>query len=149
MGLFKDCGCGCNGRKQEEKFITSLISGLTFFIVANPETFRLVRRILGSWVATPNGCPSTLGLIVHMVVFILIVWGMMNIKKEGGRLSKKAASGCGCGSKKGTKTVMAAPPQMVEAPNPEPGFAETQIELTDSGRTLEPHGLDSAGTLFD
>lgn len=149
MGLFKDCGCGCNGRKQEEKFITSLISGLTFFIVANPETFRLVRRILGSWVATPNGCPSTLGLIVHMVVFILIVWGMMNIKKEGGCPSKKAASGCGCGFKKGKKVVFAAPTEMVDAPDPEPGFAEPQIKLTDSGRTLEPKGLDSAGTLFD
>ena len=45
MGLFKDCGCGCNGRKQAEKLIISIISGLVFFIVANPETFRLVRRI--------------------------------------------------------------------------------------------------------
>jgi hypothetical protein len=84
MGLFKDCGCGCGGRKQQEKFIISVISGLTFFIVANPETFRLVRRVLGSWIATPTGCPSTLGLLVHTLVFILVVWGMMNIKKEGG-----------------------------------------------------------------
>ena len=36
MGIFKDCGCGCNGRKQEEKLITSIISGLTFFVIANP-----------------------------------------------------------------------------------------------------------------
>jgi hypothetical protein len=82
MGLFKDCGCGCNGKKQEEKLIISIISGLTFFIVANPETFRIVRRILGSWISTPTGCPSTLGLLVHTLVFILVVWGMMNIKKE-------------------------------------------------------------------
>jgi hypothetical protein len=89
MGLFKDCGCGCGGQKQQEKFIISVISGLTFFIVANPETFRLVRRVLGSWIATPTGCPSTLGLLVHTLVFILVVWGMMNIKKEGGCPSKK------------------------------------------------------------
>ena len=31
MGLFKDCGCGCNGKKQQDKLITSIISGLTFF----------------------------------------------------------------------------------------------------------------------
>ena len=94
LGLFKDCGCGCGGQKQEDKLIISIISGLTFFIVANPETFRLVRRVLGSWIATPTGCPSTLGLLVHTLVFILVVWGMMNIKKQGG----------GCGGKK-KKTV--------------------------------------------
>src|SRR5210317_1451502 len=82
MGLFKDCGCGCDGQKQQEKFITSLISGLTFFIIANPETFRLVRRVLGPGIATPNGCPSTVGLLVHSLVFILVVWGMMNVKKD-------------------------------------------------------------------
>tara|TARA_B000000477_G_scaffold121978_1_gene125346 strand:+ start:397 stop:804 length:408 start_codon:yes stop_codon:yes gene_type:complete len=82
MGLFKDCGCGCDGRKQQEKLINSIISGLTFFIIANPETFRLMRRVLGPRIATPTGCPSTTGLLLHSVVFILIVWGMMNIKNE-------------------------------------------------------------------
>ena len=57
MGFFKDCGCGCNGEKQQEKFMISVISGLTFFIVANPETFRLVRRVLGPRIATPTGAP--------------------------------------------------------------------------------------------
>ena len=81
MPLFKDCGCGCNGQKQQEKFTISVISGLTFFVIANPETFRVVRRLIGPGIATPNGCPSTLGLIVHSVVFILVVWAMMNVKK--------------------------------------------------------------------
>ena len=143
MGLFKDCGCGCNGRKQEEKLIISIISGLTFFIVANPETFRIVRAILGSWISTPTGCPSTLGLLVHTLVFILVVWGMMNIKKEG----KKKGCGCG-GAKKGTKVVVAPPAPMEEAPDPRPEFAERVIEVVDSGRMLEPAPIDSEGTLF-
>ncbi len=143
MGLFKDCGCGCNGRKQEEKLIISIISGLTFFIVANPETFRIVRAILGSWISTPTGCPSTLGLLVHTLVFILVVWGMMNIKKEG----KKTGCGCG-GAKKGTKVVVAPPAPMEEAPDPRPEFAERAIEVVDSGRMLEPAPIDSEGTLF-
>jgi hypothetical protein len=147
MGLFKDCGCGCNGKKQEEKFVTSLISGLTFFIVANPETFRLVRRILGSWVSTPTGCPSTAGLVVHMVVFVLIVWGMMNLKKEGG-IKKTPSCGCGGGAKKGTKTVVSAPPAMVDAPDAEPDFGESQIEFVDTGRELEPMDVSSDGVLF-
>ena len=147
MGLFKDCGCGCNGEKQQEKFIISIISGLTFFIIANPETFRLVRRVLGPRIATPTGCPSTLGLLVHTLVFILVVWGMMNIKKDG--VTKK---GCGCGEKKpvrkGEKVVVKPPVPMVEAPDPKPGFAEDQIELTDTGRNLVPMPVESDGTLF-
>ncbi len=148
MGLFKDCGCGCNGKKQQEKLIISIISGLTFFVVANPETFRIVRRILGSWISTPTGCPSTLGLLVHTLVFILVVWGMMNIKKEGGGCGcggKKKKSGCGCG----TKTIVAAPPSMADAPDPKPDFGEPQIELTNSGRTLEPMDVSSDGVLFN
>jgi hypothetical protein len=65
-----------------EKLMISIISALVFFIVANPETFKLVRRLLGSWVATPTGCPSMTGLVLHAAVFMLVVWGMMNIKRE-------------------------------------------------------------------
>ena len=129
MGLFKDCGCGCNGKKQEDKFIISIISGLTFFVIANPETFRLVRRVLGPSIATPNGCPSTFGLVVHTIVFTLIVWAMMNVKKEGG----KKKSGCGCGGKKGTKVVHSV--------EPDTDVDEPVIEL-------EPQGLHSEGTLY-
>ena len=82
MGLFKDCGCGCNGKKQQGKFTISLMSALLFFIIANPDTFRLMRSILGSWVSGPNGCPTMAGLILHTIVFMLIAWGMMNIKRE-------------------------------------------------------------------
>lgn len=82
MGVFKDCGCGCKGKKQFKKFILSLISALVFFIVASPETFIIVRRLFGQWVSSPNGCPSTYGLILHSVVFMLIVWFMMNINRE-------------------------------------------------------------------
>ena len=148
MGLFKDCGCGCNGEKQQEKFLISVISGLTFFIVANPETFRLVRRVLGPRIATPTGCPSTMGLLVHTLVFIFVVWGMMNIKKEG----KKKSGDCGCdkkGVKKGEKVVVKPPVLMVEAPDAEPGFAEPQIELTDTGRNLAPMSINSDGMLFN
>ena len=147
MGLFKDCGCGCNGKKQQEKFVTSLISGLTFFIVANPETFRLVRRVLGTWIATPTGCPSTTGLLVHTLVFVLIVWGMMNLKKEGG-VKKAPSCGCGGAAKKGTKTVVTAPPAMVDAPDAEPNFGEPQIDFVDTGRELEPMDVSSDGVLF-
>jgi hypothetical protein len=78
-----------------------------------------------------------------MVVFILIVWGMMNIKKD-----KKVVAGCGCNGTKGTKVVVPPPVSMAEAPDAKPGFAEPQMELTDSGRTLEPMPIESDGSLF-
>ena len=82
MGFFKDCGCGCNGQKQQEKFVISLISALIFFVIASPETFIIVRKIFGSWVSSPNGCPTLGGLTLHTIVFMLIIWGLMNIRKE-------------------------------------------------------------------
>ena len=82
MGLFKDCGCGCKGQKQQQKFMASLLGALIFFVIASPEAFRLVRGVAGKWVATPNGSPSPAGLLLHSIVFLLIIWGTMNIKKE-------------------------------------------------------------------
>lgn len=73
--------CRCE-KSQRNKLMISIISALVFFIVANPETFKLVRGLVGSWVATPTGCPSMTGLVLHAIVFMLVVWGMMNIKRE-------------------------------------------------------------------
>ena len=83
MGLFKDCGCGCNGKKQEKKFLISIMAALLFFIIANPSTFRVMRSILVKWVSIPTGCPSTGGLALHTIVYMLITWGLMNIRVEG------------------------------------------------------------------
>ena len=78
MGAFKDCGCGCDGKKQEKKFLISLMSATLFFIVANPQTFLVVRELLGDGIANAAGCPSTIGLLVHTLVFFLITWALMN-----------------------------------------------------------------------
>lgn len=83
MGIFSDCGCGCDGRKQEKKLFLSLMAALTFFIIASPETFRIMRKFLGKWVSSPTGCPTSNGLLLHTIVFMLVTWGLMNIKSEG------------------------------------------------------------------
>ena len=83
MGIFRPCNCGCAKDKLHKKIRASLLAALIFFVVANPQTYIVMRRLLGSRIATPNGNPTTLGLGVHAVVFMLITWGMMNIKKEG------------------------------------------------------------------
>ena len=78
MGMFKDCGCGCNGKKQEKKMMISLMSAVLFFIIANPRTFLVVRSLLGDGISNAAGCPTGFGLIVHAFVFFLITWGLMN-----------------------------------------------------------------------
>jgi hypothetical protein len=78
MGLFKDCGCGCDGKKQEKKMMISLMSAALFYIVANPQTFILVRSLLGNGIASAGGCPTGFGLLVHALVFFLVTWGIMN-----------------------------------------------------------------------
>jgi hypothetical protein len=82
-GLFKDCGCGCDGKKQEKKFLISIMAALLFFIIANPSTFRVMRSVVGKWVSSPTGCPSTGGLALHTTVYMLLTWGLMNIRVEG------------------------------------------------------------------
>lgn len=53
----------------------ALTLALLFFIVGNPMTYKLVDSLLGGLVgsiATPSGAPTTLGLIVHSIVFALV-----------------------------------------------------------------------------
>lgn len=134
--MFKDCGCGCDGGKAREKFLISVMSALIFFVIANPQTFILMRRLLGQWVAGPNGCPKFGGLILHTVVFMLIVWGIMLLKKEAPPAK----------AEKTEEILRVVPVPMKNAPLPLPGMEEEKIELVDSGFELE--GLDVTGA-FD
>ena len=66
-------------RISRKKFLTSAVAGLLFFIVANPETFMIVRKFLGNWIANQYGTPTMYGLLFHAFVFMIITWAMMNI----------------------------------------------------------------------
>lgn len=79
-----------------QKLELSLRSGLIFFFLANPETYKFMSKVLGKWVAT-NGCPSTEGVLLHTVVFVLIVFLFMKLgdrRKES--MCMKGGCGCGC-----------------------------------------------------
>ena len=134
MGLFKDCGCGCNGKKQEQKLLISIMSALVFFVIANPETFRVMRRVFGSWVSSPTGCPSTGGLALHTIVFMLVTWGMMNIKREEyAPFDSEEEIEEVVGPAPGPAPGPSAPPRMVDMPSPLPGMYEDQFQMIDSG----------------
>ena len=62
---------------QAKKINISLFSALLFFVVANPTTFKIVRKMLGDWVASPGGCPTTTGLFVHSIVYFGITLALM------------------------------------------------------------------------
>jgi len=64
-----------------EKMRISALSAAIFYIVANPNTFKLMARILGRWVADSSGCPSMTGLLLHTGVFVLIIYLTMNNRK--------------------------------------------------------------------
>jgi len=58
-----------------------------FFVVANPKTFKLTRSLAGSWVAAADGLPTTAGLLLHALVFVIVahfVWRLVWGKKKSG-----------------------------------------------------------------
>lgn len=73
-------GRTCECKSDLTKFKYSLYSALVFFFVANPETFKLTSQLFGPWVAGPSGCPSAGGLVLHMLVFLGIIFMLMKIK---------------------------------------------------------------------
>lgn len=146
--LFKDCGCGCNGKKQEKKFLIALMSALLFFVIANPTTFRIVRKIFGNWVSTPTGCPSTYGLLLHSLVYLLISWGMMNLKKDEKvkkvKKEKKEKKEKGEEKKEKEEETSKMVPKMVDMPMPEPDMSEEQYPVMDSGLYLDSYDTTDA-----
>ena len=69
---------------RDPKVMASLQAALLFLIVANPATYRLVQMIFGSLFKVANattGCPSAMGLLLHAVVFGLLSYGLMMLKR--------------------------------------------------------------------
>ncbi len=62
----------------------SFYSTLVFFLIANPETFKLTQRVFGGLfqVASDKGCPSTLGFFFHTLLFFLVIWGFMLFPRD-------------------------------------------------------------------
>ena len=57
----------------------SFYSTLVFFLIANPETYKVVQRALGSFltISDGEGCPSAGGFFLHTALFFLTMWGLM------------------------------------------------------------------------
>jgi hypothetical protein len=62
----------------------SFYSTLVFFLIANPETFKLMQRMLGGFfsIATDTGCHSTYGFFFHTLLFFFVLWGLMLFPRD-------------------------------------------------------------------
>lgn len=54
------------------KLSAAIVAGIMFFIISNPVVYKMVDQLVGGLlgpIASPSGCPTTWGLIVHSTVF--------------------------------------------------------------------------------
>lgn len=67
----------------ETKAKYSFYSALVFFLLANPETYRVSQMVFG-WLFTISvgGCPTPTGVVVHSVLFFLIFLGLMLFPRD-------------------------------------------------------------------
>jgi len=66
-----------------KKWQISIFSAFIFILVIHPYTYIITQKLLGGFIgkiADINGCPTTLGLIIHTIVYILLVRGSMDLR---------------------------------------------------------------------
>jgi hypothetical protein len=67
---------------MDVKWQISLFSALIFILVVHPMTYKLTQKLFGGIlgrVSDASGCPTTIGLALHTLVYILLVRGSMDI----------------------------------------------------------------------
>jgi hypothetical protein len=52
---------------------------LAYVLIAHPATYKAVRGVLGSWVASAEGLATFPGLLLHALVFVLLVGFLMRV----------------------------------------------------------------------
>ncbi len=66
----------------EIKIYATVQSVILFLIISLPFTYNLTNSLLGGILgklATSTGCPTTLGLFIHAIVFGFIIYGLMSV----------------------------------------------------------------------
>ena len=66
-----------------------LIPLIAFMVFANPAIFKIVRGIIGSWVAGSDGVATNAGLLLHGILFVIIVGFLM--RKTSGYVTRDDA----------------------------------------------------------
>lgn len=67
---------------SNKKWQISIFSAFIFILVINPYTYQFTQKIFGGLlgkISDVNGCPTTRGLALHTLVYILLVRGSMDL----------------------------------------------------------------------
>ncbi len=85
------CACLSNEKKLYISFQTALIA----FVFFNPMLFKAVSSVLGRWVASADGAPTMLGLLLHAILFGLVLYLLMKptSKKEEAKNQRQSVPG--------------------------------------------------------
>ena len=67
----------CSCISKEKKIRISVQTAIIAFLIFNPFTFQIMRGLLGGWVSTVEGCPKTLGILFHSIVFGIVIFLLM------------------------------------------------------------------------
>ena len=73
---------GRNDPSSSQKWKITFFSGLIFLIVVNPYTYKLTNALFSGIVGPTarNGCPTSIGLFIHTLVYLLLVRYSMDLK---------------------------------------------------------------------
>ena len=66
-----------------KKWQISIFSAFIFILVINPYTYIFTQKVLGGVlgkIADTSGCPTTRGLMLHTLVYILLIRGSMSLR---------------------------------------------------------------------
>jgi hypothetical protein len=58
-------------------------STLIFFLIANPETYKMTQKVLG-WILpiADGGSPTPTGFFFHTALFFFVLWGVMLFPRD-------------------------------------------------------------------
>lgn len=70
---------------DQQKWIISAWSALPFLLLASPQSFKLTNKLLSPLGLRTSvmGCPTTQGLLLHTLVFLLVTRLMMSVRLPG------------------------------------------------------------------
>lgn len=62
----------------------SFYSALVFFLVANPETYKITQKLLGGLftIAGEAGCPTAIGTFLHTILFFVVILALMMFPRD-------------------------------------------------------------------
>jgi hypothetical protein len=71
----KECKNCIEKPSSLDKWWYTILTTIILIIIINPYSYNLSQKVLGKLIGTisKNGCPTKLGLTIHIILFTLIV----------------------------------------------------------------------------